>query len=169
MQPRLDILSAADLEESVELIRLAMNEDEAVWARKTMDYHFECQRHGVDSHRECFAFRDGRRMIGLVGLHHYAWGPEQHVWLSWFAVHPRYQGQGIGKLLLREIEDLARAVGYRKMLIETYSQPTFERARGFYETQGYVELGQIANYLPDGSAMVVYGKQLPARAENQAD
>jgi hypothetical protein len=53
------------------------------------------------------------------------------------------------------------------MLIETYSQRTFERARAFYKARGYAELGRIANYLPDGSAMVVYGKQLLTSADDQ--
>ena len=51
MKHRLDIsleaMKESEIEEAVELIRLAMNPDEAQWARKTMNFYFACKKHGI--------------------------------------------------------------------------------------------------------------------------
>ena len=99
-------------------------------------------------------------VIGLVGLHHYVWGPPENVWLAWFAVHPDTQGRGFGARLLGAIEVMAARRGYGKLLVETYDHPDFENARSFYGEMGFRKVGTIEDYLPDGSAMIVYGKAL---------
>lgn len=50
------------------------------------------------------------------------------------AIHPKAQGQGHGRVLLREAEDFARDLGCRQAVI--YS--TVEAA-GFYQAAGYAE------------------------------
>ena len=142
------------------LIGRAMNEEEQGYAEKVFKEHFESRRLGFDDGRSLFVLTVGEALIGITGLHHYAWGPPENVWLSWFAVDPEYQGRGFGKLLLRRAIDAARSRGFRKMFIETYSSPTFDKARRFYTAQGFNEVGGVRNYLPDGADMVVYGSAL---------
>ncbi len=149
-----------DVDAAVALIARAMNPTEGQYARKTMAYHFGCARHDMDDGRSYFVWRHAGQIAGLVGLHHYVWGPEQNVWLSWFAVDPQLQGQGHGRALLRAIEKLAVERGYRKLLVETYDHEDFARAKRFYASQSFEELGQIARYLDDDSSMLVYGKKL---------
>lgn len=156
----LSAMHVADAESVVALISRAMNESEGRWARKTIRYHFNCHDHGIDDGRRYFVHRESRRIVGIVGLHHYPWGPPTNVWLAWFAVEPEMQGKGRGTALLAHAESRARAQGYSRMLIETYEHPDFQRARAFYERRGYARVGGIEGYLPDGSAMVVYGKRL---------
>jgi ribosomal protein S18 acetylase RimI-like enzyme len=96
----------------------------------------------------------------LVGLHHTIWGPEKNVWLAWFAVDPDRQGQGLGRKLLAEIERLAGQRGFAKLLVETYEHSDFDKARRFYEKNRFERVGRIDDYLPDGSAMVVYAKHI---------
>jgi len=153
-------MSAQDVEEAVALISRAMNPSESQWARRTMVYHFQCASNGIDDGRTYFVWRSDSRIFGLVGLHHYLWGPEQNVWLSWFAVEPSLQREGYGSALLKAIEAVALDRGYRKFLVETYVHVDFASARGFYASHGFSEVGRIANYLKDGSDMIVYGKEL---------
>lgn len=164
MKERLDIslepMKEADVEEAVELIRLAMNPDEAQWARKTMEFYFACRKNNIDSGREYYTWRDDNRICGLIGLHRYLWGPEENVWLSWFAVHPEHQGGGAGSALMDAVKQHAIQLGYKKLLIETYDSPTFEKARNFYLARGFHQAGRIDNYLPDDSAMIVFATQL---------
>jgi len=155
----IEAMAESDLEESVNLIALAMNKDEAKWARETMEFYFESRKRGINSGREYYVCRDGDKICGLVGLHRYVWGPEENVWLSWFAVHPDRQGEGIGSLLIGTIKEKA-VKKYRKLFVETYTQDTFEKARSFYESKGFSEVGRIENYLSDGSSMVVFGMTL---------
>jgi ribosomal protein S18 acetylase RimI-like enzyme len=156
----LEPMREEEIDEAVRLISLAMNEEEGGWARKTMRFHFGCKEHQEADGRDYFVWRFGQKIKGLVGLHHYIWGPGENVWLSWFAVHPDHQRQGIGRKLLRSIETIAGRKGYTKFLVETYRHSDFDKARAFYTQNGFKETGQISDYLPDGSEMIVYGKKI---------
>jgi ribosomal protein S18 acetylase RimI-like enzyme len=156
-------MEAEDAEDAAALVSRAMNADEGRWAARTMRFHFGCKAHGLDDGRSYFVRRQGGAIVGLVGLHHAVWGPEENVWLAWFAVDPDCQGQGHGRELLAAIERTAAAQGFRKLLVETYEHAEFDKARRFYERNGFERAGQIAGYLADGSAMVVYAKRLTGK------
>jgi GNAT superfamily N-acetyltransferase len=157
---QLEAMNPGNTEQAVELIRVAMNGIEARFARRTMDFHFGCQTHGLDDGRSYWVYRQGERILGLVGLHHYIWGPRENVWLTWFCVAPAVQRQGLGTALLAAAQDVARKLGHRKFFVETYDMADFAAARAFYEKQGFVRAGQIADYLPNRANMIVYLKLL---------
>ncbi len=152
-----------DIEEACKLVARAMNPDEGRWARKTMEYHFACADADIDDGRNYYVWRQSTAICGLVGLHHYIWGPEQNVWLSWFVVDPKFQNQGNGRKLLRTIENVAEEMGYKKLFVETYAHKDFEKALGFYLSQGFTEAGRIKNYLDDGSEMIIFRKEIEKR------
>jgi len=156
----LKLMTEQDIAEAVRLISTAMNPDEGRWAEKTMLFHFGCLNNGLQDGRDYFVWRNDGRILGIVGLHHYIWGPEDTVWLAWFAVHPDWQRKGAGAKLMRSIEAIAFEMGYRKLFIETYRNPGFTKARKFYCSHGFKDVGGIRDYLPDGSDMVVYRKNL---------
>lgn len=153
-------MTRADIDAAAGLVSISMNENEGEWARKTMEFHFGCMEHGLDDGRKYFVWKPEGRIKGLVGLHHYPWGPRENVWLAWFAVHPKCQKQGVGRKLLISIEETARGMGHTKFLVETYEHPDFDKARAFYAANGFEKVGAIGDYLPDGSDMVVYGKRI---------
>lgn len=157
---KIEPMRSDDIESAAALVARSMNPSEGAWARVTMNRHFECVENKIDDGRHYYVWRKENSLVGLVGLHHYHWGPESNVWLSWFAVDPQLQGHGYGRALLNAVEKLARGFGYRKFLVETYAQEDFARARRFYKSMGFEEKGKIADYLDDGSAMIVYGKRL---------
>ncbi len=160
--PSIDLsaMEAQDIDVAASLVGQAMNADEGRWAARTMRFHFDCVSHGLDDGRAYYVWRPEGSINGLVGLHHFVWGPEDNVWLAWFAVTPAYQGQGVGRKLLDAIERAAADQGFRQLLVETYEHPDFDKARRFYERNDFRRTGQIANYLPDGSPMIVYAKRL---------
>lgn len=157
---QLDPMKQDDIDEAACLVSISMNENEGEWAKNTMRFHFDCKEHGLDDGRSYFVWKPDEIIKGLAGLHHYVWGPKENVWLSWFAVDPECQGQGIGQELLLAIEETARGMGYTKFLVETYEHADFDKARAFYTTNGFEKVGSIADYLPEGSEMVVYGKRI---------
>ncbi len=146
------------------LIGRAMNPDELEFARQTFDFHFAClsakSDTPLDSMRSFYLAKNGSKINGVIGLHRYRWGPSENIWLSWFAVEPELQGQGIGKWMLDKIEQIIREKGYKKLFIETYRHDTFNRALAFYQRQGFLQVGQIDSYLMDGSDMLVFVKSL---------
>lgn len=160
MSLKLETMTAADVDEAVSLVERAMNADEGAWARRGFEFHFGCERHGLDDGREYLLWRCEGRIRGLVGLHCYIWGPPGNVWLGWFAVDPDLHGQGAGGRLIDAAQDLAAERGYKKFFVETYESDTFAKARRFYRRKGFTRLGRIEKYLPDGEAMVVFGKDL---------
>ena len=149
-----------DIDASVEMIGVAMDENEAAWARQSFDFYFGCSGKGVDSKRQYFVWEDEGRVSGLVGLHNYRWGARENVWLSWFVVQREKQRKGYGMKLMHWVEGIAREQGYEKFFVETYSSSTFEKARRFYEKMCFRKVGKIECYQPSGADMVVYGKSL---------
>ena len=156
----LNPLTVQEMNDASTLIRLAMNEAEGKSAGKPLRFHFDCHTQGIDDGREYYLWKEEGTLRGIAGLHHDLWGPKENVWLSWFAVHPDVQGKGLGGDLLHRVEERACTKGYRKLLIETYASDDFSRARTFYANRGYRQWGEIRKYLPDGSAMIVFGKEL---------
>lgn len=101
---------------------------------------------------------DQDKLIAVAGLGSVI--SEKKIWLGYWAVHPDYQGKGIGRKSLKHIEDLAVKGGYVWLLVETYEAPRFERALKVYKTAGYKEVGYLADYLADDSDAIYLRKRL---------
>jgi ribosomal protein S18 acetylase RimI-like enzyme len=149
-----------NIEAAVSLISAAMNPTEAKWADKGMRAHFKAVTVGIDDGRLYFMYRKTGSVAGIAGLHHYSWGPDENVWLAWFAVAPSMQRHGIGRAMMNEMLALSRKRGFRKFFIETYDHPDFVGAQAFYRAMGFERRGHIENYLPNGAAMAVFMKTL---------
>lgn len=80
--------------------------------------------------------------------------------LYWIAVDPRRQGQGVGKLLLRFVENEVRGRDGRMLLIETSSKDTYGATIHFYESNGYEEISRIKDFYRIEDDKIVFCKQL---------
>ncbi|MET0929722.1 MAG: GNAT family N-acetyltransferase [Aeromicrobium sp.] len=60
-----------------------------------------------------------------------------------------FRGQGTGTVILLHLIDVARARGYRRVSLETGSNPPFEPARRLYARHGFVECEPFADYVHD--------------------
>ncbi|MEP9356079.1 GNAT family acetyltransferase [Xanthobacter sp. KR7-65] len=58
-------------------------------------------------------------------------------WVYYLAVEPELQGRGLGRALLRAVEDWLRARAIPKLMLLV--RPDNEKVRGFYQAEGYVE------------------------------
>lgn len=56
--------------------------------------------------------------------------------LYWIATHNEHRGKGIGKKLMKEIENQIKSIGGRVIYIETSSKVQYEPTRKFYENYG---------------------------------
>jgi ribosomal protein S18 acetylase RimI-like enzyme len=83
--------------------------------------------------------------------------------LYWIAVDPDFAGRGVGKLLLGSMEHTLSTAQGRMILIETSSDPAYERTRGFYLRNGYVLAETIQDFYRDGEDRVTYVKRLSHR------
>lgn len=70
-------------------------------------------------------------------------------------VLPSYQGQGIGRRLLHELESRGRARGFTEFVLDT--APHLEAAQALYESEGYEQAGYVETPWTD---LIIYRKQL---------
>ena len=59
------------------------------------------------------------------------------------------RGQGVGAAMLAHLLHEATARGYRRVSLETGTQPYFAAARRLYARHGFVECGPFAGYVED--------------------
>jgi putative acetyltransferase len=60
-----------------------------------------------------------------------------------------FRGQGVASLVLAHLLDAARSRGYRRVSLETGSNPPFDPARRLYERHGFTYVEPFADYEPD--------------------
>jgi ribosomal protein S18 acetylase RimI-like enzyme len=80
--------------------------------------------------------------------------------LYWIAVDPARQGQGIGQMLLRFVENELRRREARMLLIETRSRAGWEPTHRFYRNAGYDEISRIKDFYRIEDDKVVFCKRL---------
>lgn len=80
--------------------------------------------------------------------------------LYWIAVAQEHQAHGIGRRLMTAAEDEARQREGRLLLVETSSQPGYDKTRSFYESCGYEVISQIPDFYSPGDDKLTFRKQL---------
>jgi len=80
--------------------------------------------------------------------------------LYWMAVASGQQGRGYGRELVNWLEEEVRAAGGRMILIETSSQPKYEKTRRFYTGLNYQEVSRIPDFYRKGDDCITYVKSL---------
>ena len=102
--------------------------------------------------KSLFMFRENNEIAGIVVLNENQ--DEEYEEINWstsnkdknivvhrLAVHPKKQGQGIGKQLMDFAEQWAIDHSYDAIRLDTYSQN--KRNQRFYTNRGYVDLGSV--------------------------
>jgi len=80
--------------------------------------------------------------------------------LYWIAVHPDYQGRGIGKELLQETERAIRSAGGERIYVDTSQRLQYAGTRAFYEQNGYAQQSVFLDFYAPGDGKVVYCKHM---------
>lgn len=80
--------------------------------------------------------------------------------LYWIAVDPGQQGRGLGRILLRFVENEVRGRGGRMLLIETSSKRSYAPTIRFYQRAGYQEISRIKDFYRIEDDKVVFSKDL---------
>jgi ribosomal protein S18 acetylase RimI-like enzyme len=80
--------------------------------------------------------------------------------LYWIAVHPDFQGKGLGKGLMREAEKRIAAAGGARIYIDTSYKAQYEDTRAFYQSLGYELDALLRDFYSPGDDKVIYRKLL---------
>jgi ribosomal protein S18 acetylase RimI-like enzyme len=90
--------------------------------------------------------------------------PEYMTENSWnlllMAVHPEFQGKGMGAELMSCMESEVKNRQGRILLVETSGLPDYGQTREFYPKCGYKEVARIPEYYAAGDDKVVFWKKL---------
>jgi putative acetyltransferase len=90
----------------------------------------------------------GARMNGeLVGVGALRKLGDKHGELKSMHTLAKARGKGIGKAMVRHIEDFARAQGISRISLETGTHEPFKAARDLYSSLGYQECGAFGEYI----------------------
>jgi GNAT superfamily N-acetyltransferase len=82
--------------------------------------------------------------------------------LYWIVVDPEHQGKGLGRALMAAAEDGARALGGRRMYVETSTTARYAPTRRFYATCGYRLAATLEHFYDEGDGKAIYEKDLYA-------
>ena len=110
-------------------------------------------------YRLVVAENEARRVVGYL-----SYGPtpltEGTYDLYWMAVASGAQGRGYGRELVDWLEKEVRKAGGRMILIETSSQPKYDKTRRFYAGLDYTEIARIPDFYRKGDDRITYVKAL---------
>ena len=76
--------------------------------------------------------------------------------IYWIAVAPKFQGKGLGKCILREMERLIREKGGMRVYVETSTQQGYASTRMFYERCGYRCEAVLDDFYEPGDGKAIY-------------
>ena len=81
------------------------------------------------------------------------------------AVHPDFQSQGIGTVMIEKIEKLLTEKGERILLVETSGLDSFAKTRSFYDQCAFQQEAKIRDFYQAGEDKIVFRKSLIATGE----
>ena len=158
VEQEIDATRPEEFEAILELTRrvAVFNEEEVDTVEELLEgYAYSPEESG-------YYFLSCRRQGQLAGFA--CWGPRalsgSGYDLYWVCADPDLHGQGIGKALLRAVEDAVRACEGIWIVIETSDTDHYAPARRLYERSGYT----LAMHLPDfyypGDGMCTFTKKV---------
>ena len=80
--------------------------------------------------------------------------------LYWIAVHPDFQGRGLGRRLLVEAERRIKAAGGSRIYVDTSQRVQYASTRAFYEGCGYRLETVLKDFYAVGDGTAIYCKSL---------
>jgi ribosomal protein S18 acetylase RimI-like enzyme len=80
--------------------------------------------------------------------------------LYWIAVHPDFQGRGLGRNLMTDAEKHIAKAGGRRVYVDTSERPQYDSTRAFYEKCGYRLEAVLKDFYAPGDGKAIYCKSL---------
>jgi ribosomal protein S18 acetylase RimI-like enzyme len=128
----------------------------------TLEEAVEWWRQSIANAATVLVARDEEGIAGTVQLRPASMPNQRHrADIAKLLVHRRARGQGLGRMLMEEIERRARSAGFTLLTLDT---KLGDAAEALYRRSGWTEVGIIPNYAlnPDGSLCdtVVFYKEM---------
>ena len=113
---------------------------------------------GSSGYRFVMAEQDGRlngyTCYGPIACTHSSYD------IYWIAVHPRFQGRGLGRRLVEETERLIRESGGTRIYVETSQRSQYDPTRAFYKGAGYRLEAIVPDFYAPWDGKIIFCKVL---------
>lgn len=94
-------------------------------------------------------------IFGRTPLTDFSWD------IYWIAVGKDSQGKGVGRRLLKRVEDFILADNEKAVIrIETSGKEQYDSTRNFYDRTGFKEAGKIPDFYAEGDSLLNYYKTI---------
>jgi ribosomal protein S18 acetylase RimI-like enzyme len=80
--------------------------------------------------------------------------------LYWIVVDSSFQGQGIGRRLLTQTEQIIHDTGGRRVYAETSSRAQYRPTRAFYRHTGFRQVARLKDFYSTGDNKIIFCKTL---------
>lgn len=80
--------------------------------------------------------------------------------LYWIAVHEDHRGKGIGRLLLRRVEDIVSDMSGKHIWLGVSSRPLYNATRKFYRSLGYRVTAELYDFYAQNDNKIIFVKRL---------
>lgn len=148
-----------DVSRIVELITQFSSVDGGLARRYYHSFFAACEQVNEDDEQNHVACTD-EAVVGVTGFcpDKYEWPGIR--WLNWLYVDVSYRRRGIGSKLLTFTIDQLRALGCRKVYLDTSTDHNYSAAIALYTKYGFVEEGRFTDYYGLGEHYLVFGLNL---------
>jgi len=82
--------------------------------------------------------------------------------LYWIVVDAACQGRGLGRQILARTEAAARALGGRRLYVDTSGTEKYAPTRGFYRRSGFRKVAELPDFYAEGDGKVILAKDIAA-------
>lgn len=138
----------------MEIRKQEVQEDREFIRSKVIEHNMASLADGIKSPKEQVSFiarnEKGEIIGGVTGTSYW-----QHMHIDFLWVDEDERGKGIANQLMQQMEDYARSLHCRLLVVETLSF----QAPGFYKKQGFQEFGVIEDH-PEGHSFHYFKKWL---------
>jgi ribosomal protein S18 acetylase RimI-like enzyme len=139
----------------------AFHADEVEVALSLFDLSHAAAGEGDDGYEFLGAF-DGDRLVGYACFGATP-ATEGTYDLYWLAVEPSAQGRGVGRALVRTVEEQLAGRGARLLVVETSSRADYAGTRQFYARSGYHEAARVRDFYAPADDRIVLTTRLTTR------
>lgn len=87
--------------------------------------------------------------------------------MYWIAVDPVYQHRGIGRELVKKVEEEIRNLNGSLLIAETSSTPVYQPARDFYQNNGFDLEATVHDFYALDDHLLIYTKHIYQKPTKQ--
>ena len=147
------------LSDDVRALVAALNEWALAQTPREFTHHMTVEQMAQADTTLFVARDDDGAAIGMGALRRHAEGVGE---VKRMYTRPEARGRGVGKAIVAKIEQLGRAEGLSRLVLETGAVEAFASAWRVYEQSGFSRCGAVLDYPPETGHNIFYEKRLSA-------